>query len=64
MFQLFRKIDEDFGGSISLNTQPNCRVFFKKPLHFCHHFFRHLARLFVNLAVCVRALFSKSASFF
>ena len=25
--ELFRKIDEDFGGSISGNTQPNCRVF-------------------------------------
>ena len=25
--ELFRKIDEDFGGSISWNTQPNCRVF-------------------------------------
>ena len=28
MFELFRKIDEDFGGSISWNTQPNCRVLF------------------------------------
>ena len=28
IFELFRKIDEDFGGSISWNTQPNCRVFF------------------------------------
>ena len=27
MSGLFRKIDEDFGGSISWNTQPNCRVF-------------------------------------
>ena len=26
MSVLFRKIDEDFGGSISWNTQPNCRV--------------------------------------
>ena len=26
IFELFRKIDEDFGGSISWNTQPNCRV--------------------------------------
>ena len=26
MSELFRKIDEDFGGSISWNTQPNCRV--------------------------------------
>ena len=30
MLELFRKIDEDFGGSISWNTQPNCRVIFKK----------------------------------
>ena len=28
MLELFRKIDEDFGGSISSDTQPNCRVFF------------------------------------
>ena len=28
MFELFRKIDKNFGGSISWNTQPNCRVFF------------------------------------
>ena len=27
MFELFRKIDEDFGGSITWDTQPNCRVF-------------------------------------
>ena len=40
MFELFRKIDEDFDGSISWNTQPNCRaIFFTKPLHFCHHSF-------------------------
>ena len=26
MFELFRKIDEDFGGSISWDTQPNWRV--------------------------------------
>ena len=25
-FELFRKVDEDFGGSISWDTQPNCRV--------------------------------------
>ena len=30
MFELFRKIDEDFGGSIPWNTQPNCRVISKK----------------------------------
>ena len=28
MSELFRKIDEDFGGSISWNTQPNCREIF------------------------------------
>ena len=28
MFELFRNIDEDFGGSIFWNTQPNCRVIF------------------------------------
>ena len=28
MFELFRKIDKNFGGSISWHTQPNCRVFF------------------------------------
>ena len=28
LFELFPKIDEDFGGSISWNTQPNCRVIF------------------------------------
>ena len=28
MPELFRKIDEDFGGSTSWNTQPNCRVIF------------------------------------
>ena len=26
MFELFRKIDEEFGGSTSWKTQPNCRV--------------------------------------
>ena len=28
MFELFRKIDEDFGGSISWNTQSTCREIF------------------------------------
>ena len=28
MFELFHRIDEDFGGSISWNAQPNCRVTF------------------------------------
>ena len=27
MSELFRKIDEDFSGSSSWNTQPNCRAF-------------------------------------
>ena len=27
MSELFRKVDEDFGGSISWKTQPKCRVF-------------------------------------
>ena len=26
VWALFHKIDKDFGGSVSLNTQPNCRV--------------------------------------
>ena len=39
MFEVFRKTDEDFGGSISWNTQPNCRYFSTSPLHFCHHSF-------------------------
>ena len=41
MFELFRKIVVDFSGSISWDTQTNCRVIFKKkkPLHFCHLFF-------------------------
>ena len=28
MFELFHKIDEEFGGSTSWNTQPNCRAIF------------------------------------
>ena len=60
MFELFRKIDEDFGGSISWNTQPNCRVFFNIATAILSPFFLNLlARLFVNLAVCVRTLISK-----
>ena len=34
----------------------------KKPLHFCHHLFRLFAWLFINLAMCIRALVPKSAS--
>ena len=39
MFELFRKIVVDFGGSISWNTQPNCRVFFKKATAILSPFF-------------------------
>ena len=60
MFELFRKIDEDFGGSISWNTQPNCRVIF----NIATALLSPLARLFGNLAVCVRALIPKFASLF
>ena len=31
----FRKFDKDSGGSVSWNTQPNCRHY--SHLHFCHH---------------------------
>ena len=78
--ELFRKIDEDFGGSISWNTQPNCRVF--DELHttgltvlivwllllqhghctFVTILLRPFARLFINLAMRIRALFPKSAT--
>ena len=64
MFELFRKIVEDFGGSISWNTQPNCRVTFNIATALLSPFFRPFARLFVYLAVCVRALFTISASIF
>ena len=42
MFELFRKIDEDFGGSISSNTQPNCRVFFNIATAILSPFFLNL----------------------
>ena len=42
MFELFRKIDEDFGGSISWTTQPNCRVIFKKDTALLSPFFLDL----------------------
>ena len=65
MFELFRKIDEDFGGSISWNTQPNCRVFFNIATAILSPFvLRLLAWLFVNLAVCVGALIPQFASIF
>ena len=62
MCELFRKIDEDFGGSMSWNTQPNCRVLFSIATALLSPFFRPFARLFFNLAMRIRALFPKSAS--
>ena len=97
MSELFRKIDEDFGGSISWKTQPNCRVFdelwFRDltrdgcsrstvlPCSIVQHLWllQHSHCTFVtilfkpsagllnlgwssNLAVCIGALFSKSAT--
>ena len=70
MFEHFSKIDEDFGGSISWNTQPNCRVCSLILLisfqHGHYTFFtiliRPFARLFIILAMRIRALFSKSAT--
>ena len=41
-FELFRTIDEDFGGSISWNTQSNCRVIFKKATALLSPFFSDL----------------------
>ena len=65
VFELFRKIDEDFGGSISWNTQPNCCVFLQKShCNFITIRCRLLARLFIKLTVCVGALISKFASIF
>ena len=73
----------DFGGSISWNTQPNCRVLWWVSIHnrspcslvmliLLQHshctlvtiLFRPVAGLFVNLAMRIRALFTKSASIF
>ena len=42
MFELFRKIDEDFGGSTSWNTQPNCRVIFSIATTILSQFFLDL----------------------
>ena len=58
MFELFRKIDEDFVGSISWNTQPQLSCNFQH----CHCtfvtiLFRLFARLFINLAMRTRAPF-------
>ena len=64
MFELFRKIDEDFGGSISWNTQPNCRAFDESfstglpVLPCCSSFFNTatalLSPLFLDLCWAVR----------
>ena len=63
VWALPRKIDEDFGGSISWNTQTNCRVLFSMATALLSPFFLNLfARLFFNLAMRIRALFPKSAS--
>ena len=64
-----RRIDfsvfEHFGGSISWNTQPNCRVIFNLTTALLSPFFlRLLALLFINLAMRMRTLFPKSASIF
>ena len=73
MSELFRKIDENFGGSMSWNTQP-IGVFFMIPIlwwfsFFCNiknallsPFFSDFAGLFFNLTVQIRALFPKSTS--
>ena len=60
MSELVRKIDEDFGGSISWNTQPNCRVIFNIATALLSSFFLDLfVRLFINLTMCEWALFTK-----
>ena len=64
MLDFLRKIDEDFGGSISWHTQPNWRVIFNMPLHFVTFLLNFFAKLFINPAVCKRALFSKAVSAF
>ena len=42
MFELFRKIDEDFGGSVSWHTQPNCHVIFNRATALLSPFFLDL----------------------
>ena len=65
MSELYRKMDGDFSGTISWNTQPNSRVIFKIPTAlFVTILWRPFARLLMNLAVCIRALFTKPASIF
>ena len=62
MFEPFRKIDQDFGGTISWNTQPNCRVHFSIATALLSPFFLDLVKQFFNLVMRMRALFTKSAT--
>ena len=52
---LFRKIDEDSGGSTSCDTQPNCSASFKKATALLSPFFRVFAGLIFVLLVHKRA---------
>ena len=64
MFELFRKIHEDFGGSIHIlkyATQLSC-TFQHSHCTFVTIILKPFARLFVNLAMRLSALFTKSAS--
>ena len=57
MFELFRKIDEDFCGSISWNTQPKLSCTFQQnPCNLVTILSGPFAKLFVNLTMCIRAL--------
>ena len=58
MFELFRKIDEDFGGSISWNTQPNCRVIFNKATALLSPFFSDLLLGCSSTRRCAKEHFS------
>ena len=79
MSELFRKIDEDLGGSNCWNTQPNCRVFdesyttglpvlsydscfFNMATALWSHPFQTFCWAVLDLAMCIGALFSKSAT--
>ena len=42
MSEVFRKIDEDFGGSMSWKTKPNCRVIFNTATALLSPFFQDL----------------------
>ena len=64
-FGLFRKIGKDSNGSVSWNTQPNCRASPKKS-HFTSVtiLFRFFAGLTFRLPVCKRALVTEITSRF